>query len=778
MSDIKFYNPDPANYVSNYVPMPVDTILDSLQNEQGIYDKTFENQKEYDKIVADVLPGYLTQDVYGQQFKQEYGPEFLQDLTEKVISGQDNIRNLKKEIRKRQTQIANDPMIKALKIDRAYSDMVDKHRLEKPNSEVYPMTQLTMDQIKAGVVPTAENYRIAADYNVYGTMSSEIQSLKPDIDNIKKGGAMIGPDGSMQTITDIAKVTELKKERITKWFDDSFEKYQQNGQMDNIYIKAAKDAGNPNLWNDPQFRKNVFSKVAEPLLVNLYKQVDIHREVNNPGTTKPVKPKDNDGKEKTTIDHVNTTSLNVRVGNATDANGNPITSVSVLEKQPKEWEKLQNKNKKIINEILNDASGGQVSFTPAMAEMLEFKDGALKVKDSYIGTNTDLTKVNPILNAANKNADFRTAMENYYHGKNSQEYYEGFIENLKTQAGVKDYKPEVIEEAENKGKEYIKNHFPSGGLGRLATLYKKPVEEILNSIISGKDEYLEFVDKEDLDNIILKSKEITENNLKGKPEGKIHDLFKKYNERMEDSQVRFLPDAVKEVKQLKSVIEDAMINSPNKFKDFISNNKLNDKQLKKILEEIPKNKDGEINWDEVKVGTARDSGDGLVGVLSFKGNFIEFNVSEFGLDKLAEDNDPEFALSKAYNQIAQTVKTSLGQAGQVNLGSQKINFKTQLNNQGKVQYEFLGPDGTPRVTNSASEMLNVFKQAKDKSNLEFELRKKDIISRYQGRVLSDQELKAYQTELSNLEKEKLSQTMSEAGLGKQQPQSQGNRLGL
>jgi hypothetical protein len=84
-----------------------------------------------------------------------------------------------------------------------------------------------------------------------------------------------------------------------------------------------------------------------------------------------------------------------------------------------------------------------------------------------------------------------------------------------------------------------------------------------------------------------------------------------------------------------------MINSPDKFKDFITNTKLNDNELKKALESIPKNKDGEINWDEVQVGSARDSGDGFVGILSFNGRYLEFDATQFNLDEFVEAQFPK-----------------------------------------------------------------------------------------------------------------------------------------
>jgi hypothetical protein len=799
MSDIKFYNPDPANYVSNYVPMPVDTILDSLQNEQGIYDKTFENQKEYDKIVSDVLPGYLTQNVYGQQFKQKYSPESLQDLTEKVISGQDNIRNLKKEIRKRQTQIANDPMIKVLKIDRAYSDMVDKHRLENPNSEVYPMTQLTMDQIKAGVVPTADNYGIAADYKVYDGMSDEIKTVKANInEDIKKGGAVLFPDGSMQNITTTEQVTALELARVQEWITRSFEKNQQNGQMDNIYVKAAKDAGNPNLWNDVEFRKKVFDKYTEPLLVNVFKQIKINEDVTNatPGKSPKTPKSTSDKEEKTPVNYkIVTSNKNVAVDPFVNTNGDPVLSVSSFANQPSEWNKLANTNRRLAMDILNDplkdADGNskQIHFTDAIIDMMEFEDGAIKIKESFIGSGTNLSNLTPVLEIVNKNGTFRQALQNYYNSKNSSKWYEESFKNFMVQAGVDKYRPEVIEKAEKKHEGILKAAYDDvairmGEFGGVNSILNTAGRAMLEFDITRLGDI--SLDDQQLINKAKKEYEkALANELKNEPEGKIYDLLKKHNERLSDSQIRFLPANAVEVKQLKNVISNDIKSAPGKFRNFITNEKLTDKQLKEIIDTLPKNKDGEIDWDKVDVGTARDPGDGLVGVFSFNGYYLEFDPSQYSLDKITEKYDPEFELSKAYNQLVKTASATIGEAGFVYLDNRKIDFKTRVNNENNnVQFEFLGPDGTPRVTNSASEMLNIFKQAKDKSNLEFELRKKDITNKWitiqnnSGGRLTSEQRQQYQTELNNLEKEKLSQTMSEAGLGKQQPQSQGNRLGL
>jgi DNA-binding transcriptional regulator YhcF (GntR family) len=726
MSDIKFYNPNPANYVSNYVPMPVDTILDSLQNEQGIYDKTFEDQKEYDKIVSDVLPGYLTQDVY-RQYKQDYAPEFLQDLTEKVISGQDNIRNLKKEIRKKRTQITNDFRINAMKVDRAYSDMVDKHRLEKPNSEVYPMTQLTMDQIKAGVVPNAGDYRIAADYNVYDKSFKEITTLIPDIvENIK-----INPS---QGITTNEKVKELRTERLETYFSNIFNRFQESGEMDNIYIKSL--GAN---YKDPVLRKEVFDKVFTPLRVHAYKQIendikiqDVKNQTkNSDGTPKP-----------STQNFTPTTSVNIATGAMNGYDGKPMTSTQDLNSSIK----TTNKNLTTQKEVLSNLLGLNYDNSSFLK--------SLEITPSGIITNPEIipNEYRESLGANN----VRDALSNIKALENQSENYKLLENSIKEELGTLKINPEKINDAF----ETVKKKRNAPGQ-KILRAYKDIFSLNYNKDITEADfkEISEYYDTE-------MSKLLTGDDKKA------YEFWRNYNNKKATTTVVSLPSADKGVKDSIVTLINGLTTKSVTGKDFLTDKEMTD--LDTIEDLIPKNEDtGAYLYDQIGLSYALDPKDGLVGVISTGKKLIEVPLESFNIDELVENVDPE-SLPKVrlLHQAAKSLKNSNGQKGQMTFGNTTVDFKFNVV-ANKYEYMEELADGTKlkQTTNDIFDIINYGIEKFEKSDISNA--KADLDKVYKTRISSATN-DAQRTYLTNEYNNKLKIL---EGLGKQNSQRQEGPLG-
>jgi hypothetical protein len=301
-----------------------------------------------------------------------------------------------------------------------------------------------------------------------------------------------------------------------------------------------------------------------------------------------------------------------------------------------------------------------------------------KYYKNYYETNPEGRLVKKKFNGAiNPAAEVTPELEESFNLFNNANAYRSGLQNMWSNiaedVNIKDFRPDVIQNARNKAEN-------SPELTRLwnqwvsANKFDRsfnPVAERKKFLIDHKDD-------------ISKEMEIL---LANEPEGKVYKAFENLKNKLSSIEVTTLKDD----KELEQSLVPALLSNRSNVRDITTNENIWSAEGggDKFLADVPKDENGNINYDAISTGFGLDPENGLIGVISFNGKFYEFDIDGTNYDQFITKGSKETKTKiRFYDELYKSMKNSSNTSGKFTIGNIEFNIKTKAKNLGTDSPEF------------------------------------------------------------------------------------------
>ena len=797
------------------VIQPIDTMAqvpwEFLQGKansiQKQIDDTFTAKDEAAKLL-DFTPGMLTRDTDAyREYVSKYNKE-LESYVNELSSDSPNLNRISTGLKNFKTRAAIDPIRKIIDQDFLLTQEINKKYAGSQNPYIIDPTQkIKKDSEGNWMMPDVSQYLVYTDKDLNKKAFDQLSKLHADLNETIKQGTSYDQyitdpvSGNLvkKTITPKTKeqVETLKKGRVEKYLNDLFLNTEQTGEGLYNYMSEAVKAGNPNLAKDNtpeaiQFRKNIFNKIVAPSLAMVYE-----KRTNQDLTTTTEDVVKNNGGNKSNgsgnnvaeKDNYNILPEQVLSNQFYDSKSSLITSPGQIDQTIKENgknistlemniastlikdlglnEAELNKLKEVKSGIIFDDENGLV-ITPQAEKKLGDLAGELQsYYQSNVTSNKELFKQIQNLNSletANKNlTGFKKQIEEISGVEN---YDENLIESAKIEAINKTGAGMFHEWNTN----FLSNTIDSSDFLNLtgekklkaledmyfnrekSELYNKEKDKVRVSLSSSSFDEM-------IDNLYNEYQSNIKEGLKGKPEYKVYETLQQYQNRQSRVEVQWLNGDKQ--KDLQVHIQQKISENSLELIDPATNKPI--RQTDEIATSFLEKTDSGSKFKEnVRFGLFVDPEGGYRGMIKVDGKRYEYKLDQADITNFKDLDDGTKEYYKLINQAYSSLKESFGQDGRINIGGREISIKEEVDKSGQSNYIYTTPDGKKQTTNDISNIINQYITF-GQTEQQIQIIALNIKNRKEaGQKVSDQELQFYQ----NFQ------------MGKNQSQSQGNRLGL
>jgi len=721
------YNPTP--YVNTQVDLP----LALMQGQLEIKQKEFDAQSmAVDKAAENFLkinPGDLTKEAY-ERVKQQYLPQ-LEKIRD-TLHQTGNVSMAAPDLSKFTMNLAADPEVKNIMQDyeltKAKNAAMQEGRYTKlmlPG--LYNKEGQLREQVKPGQTVQSSWY---APYEHV----DPVQALLPEVEKlnarIEEGTFSWYNPATGETVTDKTRLKELKPEIIDQFVESRKDAFLSSPESKG-YIVGATD------WGTRAYTNEDWKRDARIPL----SKFGIYEQTTDRTTKQLNLPTDNTTNKNKTDGNGNTvTPPQGKTYAFTTANDAyvpqvssylnpeiPITSQEELEDEINESTKQLaplvkavyamtgvNTQGRDLNSLLQDGGLRQQARDRWNARYVKNAQG------HYIPRAAGIPNVTP---------DQEKAFDQWNSLIVSTDNAKILREDIKKQAGVDNYNPEIIKDAKGRANGNY-GDLPRAKTDFYEMLVTEGQEKLFNNSLtppqqlkiaenilknnpnSAKAKF--YIDTYGDKIMVEKLKEDFRTGmmeeLKNNPnEGKIYKVWDELNNRMEDMQMVHF-DNDKTTENILGVLLTKAQDASLPVKDFLSDRRLDKGDLDgDFTANIPINKTtGLPDFSQIHLGMAFDRKDGLVGIIAMKGKQFEFDISKnpgSNIDKLLIEAHPELKEpTKFFHQVYESLTKSSGTKGKFTLGSNTFVFDHKSENLGKgapkfeYEYDFDGT-GKKRTTN-------------------------------------------------------------------------------
>jgi hypothetical protein len=241
--------------------------------------------------------------------------------------------------------------------------------------------------------------------------------------------------------------------------------------------------------------------------------------------------------------------------------------------------------------------------------------------------------------------------------------------NIAEDVNIKDFRPEVIQNAKTNAANEFGEFKPSKGiLEGPGEIYQKEKEKFNKR----KEEYV---------------KNRIPQLLANEPEGKIYKAFENLKNKLSGIEVTTLKDD----KELEQSLVPALLSNRSNVRDITTNENVWSAEGggDKFLADVPKDENGNINYDAISTGFGLDPENGLIGVISFNGKFYEFDIDGTNYDQfITKGGKGTKTKIRFYDELHKSMKNSSNTSGKFTIGNTEFNIKTKAKNLGTDSPEF------------------------------------------------------------------------------------------
>lgn len=774
------YRPIIKQPISTFVEAPLDFIQGQMNAEQAQINADRITGYKANEEYLGVRPGLKSEKVYND-FKDQYSQKFG-DLSNIMLQDPSQVGRVANELIRLNQQMKNSNMYKVLQDDVVQSDIFKKATVasDKP---YYMNNPAQLEKINGEYqFANPQDYGIITSKDLYSKMFDDVAKFKPDEGTDKDGNktySLFNPDGSVTTVNSITDFSRLRKNRIKLYLDDMFNTSNIDGTMEFEYRDAAEKAGNPAMAKDPAFRKKVFDAYAAPILQQAYEQEKTTTKIDEGNRTRNTNANGGSGgvtPAKPDSITFNPVTTQIRMANYNKPGSEePITTMSDFDESYKIIKNKRGEQALAFMDMYKQITGKNLAVNPESFSNLMY--GRFKLNEDGKIVPKDLTNLEDIKLASNEL--FEDAWLNLRDLNDTEQNIKGFENKIKKAAGVDKYDPKILKNAENKAKAEVYN-----SKGITSPLSEEAALERFNKL-----------SKEEQQSLILKFKDKYEytmkNNIpKNSPESKVYTILDSYNNRMEDVELRMLPNSNESVKNMgRTMINSILVTDKSgKFKDLITNEVA---EIPDLLKQIPY-KEGdankrEIDFDKIQFGYYVDPNEGMKGVMQITGGgYYEYPITEGGLQQVVMTLAPQEQFRfNFYNQAVQSLQKNYGK-GQVNINDEtfpiSFNFEETPSeiDPTKKNYTYTDENNISRRVNTIQDLQNVISSYYDKAvSIKNNPDNVKAINEIQRAVING-DLSPQKGNASILKIISDADILAKKGfqnLGKQQPQVQGKTLG-
>lgn len=709
--------------------------------------------------------GRYTKGVY-DEYTKDYQQK-LDSLYEQLIQNPMAAAWVAPQIKSLQEKMKTDKRRQLMDRDLELTKAQDKELAVKGISAKFDISKTLKKDAETGEWGelNPELYRYYTDKDLGSKMFDEVGKLKSDLTSALKRRlpySYIDENGNTVTITEKTKTTieELTNQRIKAYLESSFRESERNETLMANYINELEQVNaTPEEYEfylrsqDPRavnWRKSIFNDIANKSLQQAYKREQIEEDIQV--STKQAK-NSTTGNDKNpgTSQNDPMVAAEESVGNLgfNDPEGNPIKEPDQIDKSVKKYSQSATKSRNII---FNPTDGilvkdGYNQESTVFNELLNnqnlivYDHNTKEIrKDLWIGFSEETQQY---LEAKHVNADFEffNILSSSGTNQRSAANLEKFESDLKKASNVESYKPEIIKNARYKsidnvleGMFNVWTQGPIFGMGTTNT-DSRPFEnekdpdkkiQILEDMYYNR-ENSEYYQKEkevtrialnvnSFDDLVTQTYEAyianVKEELKGKPEGKIYEVFENWKNRISNVTVNYIapskPEDKAKYETALGVLESRLQQGSLTLLDPLTNKKIPTATNNISLY----NKEGKLK-NGVTLGFFVDPQQGNRILLNLDGERYEIAVEESGMQSIFNQY---YADNKEYidasNQLNQSLQSSYGQDGKFNVGGFTMDgIKQNVDNSGQTYYSYTDPiTGEYKTTTNSN---NIIKAAND-----------------------------------------------------------------
>lgn len=659
----------PQVYKGTQVDLPLDFIYKQLETKQKEFDLQNAAVDKAAENFLKITPGMLTKDAY-DRVKQQYLPQLEKIRDTLVTTG--NVSMAAPELSRFTTSLAADSEVKKIMQDAEatklyqqgllegrYTDM-DFANLVDAQGNVRP--QLRKDEAFNPMIYAPAKFMDPVD-----ALKTDVQAMKADLDTLPYT-EWRDKDGRL--ITDKVTWEGVKKERIADYVRER-EQSMANSPQYKAWINRQTN------WSTTPYNSGIWEKnVVEPLTNFAWSQVKRERDITNPvanaTNTNPNRtqtpPSDPANKDN------NNLLLYQTIQGRTQAFMN-FNGDKPLESPDEVAAEINNVNGKQAQafKLITQLTGLPGAFSGA-----NFNNVSNYYKN-YYETNPEGRLVKKKFNGAiNPAPEMTPELEESFNLFNNANAYRSGLQNMwnsiAEDVNIKDFRPEVIQNAKNEAIAEIWNSSsttqPLGVDAAIKAFNSQPVE-VQNALMQKfKDKY----------NSTIKNK------LANEPEGKVYKAFENLKNKLSSIEVTTLKDD----KELEQSLVPALLSNRSNVRDITTNEDVWSLDGgDKFLADVPKDENGNINYDAISTGFGLDPENGLIGVISFNGKFYEFDIDGTNYDQfITKGGEGTKTKIRFYDELHKSMKNSSNTSGKFTIGNTEFNIKTKAKNLGTDSPEF------------------------------------------------------------------------------------------
>jgi hypothetical protein len=769
------------NYIDPYVAPPIDFMYQEFQQAR----------KANAEAQADMSTTQGLMDLkagrYGSDLLKEYNQKYntkIEELTNRLMNNPKDAVWIAPEIKKLQNQMKSDDLRKQIETDYLYT----QEEAKKAIGDV-PYYFKTHSNWKPGDVVTADAYGIITDKGIDQQLFNNITKFQEDLEStINEGDTItdIGPDGKIVQYKNITKtqVAKLRERRLSKYLDDFFDNTETSESMLFRYRKALDNLNitdpetinyftkskNPDAVN---WRKNIYNQTVESNKQLAYRKRTVQEEVKEiQSKTNPNAGAGTKAKTEKQPEELVTYTAQVAAGTFNDFNGGSVRSITQVGKSINHYSDQIIKSAGNIKELLinEGMSDGQIQNLLDNIDKIEidddnnlyFPDNLMTEEKKKELENSDRTETKTLAQA----------ISNYKINKLELQNTQGFEDQLKKTFNVDKYNLNTIIKAEEEHSKILKRAYDNIAvrtgdpiLGAIMASFATLGEAFLDLDMT-KLSHLALDDQE----YLLKAQEdyfnAVKKELKGTNEGKMFEALETFNNRKSQVKITEIPKDKIDV-ALPTIVNKIIDGSIELYNPYTNQTaRTAEGSSQEDIAQIFYDKESKLRKD-VTLGYFIDPSQNARGYISVGGKTYEYPLEQYDLTQPAimpEDNN-RTNYDKILRQFNQTNFATKGQDISFNIDNIRVDgIKSKITQEGFVEYSYKDPiNNRTMITTDPDKIIQTYvSYYQNIENLN------NVINQLETSGNLSPKAKMY---LDNLKRER-------DKLGKQSPQSQGNRLRL
>jgi hypothetical protein len=675
------------NYPGTRVDLPLDFIYKQLETKQKEFDA---QAAAVDKATENFMKldyGMLTEDAY-KRVMENYLPK-LESIRDNLFAT-GNVAMAAPDLAKFTTDLAGDSEVKNM--------LKDAQLTETYRQAVQQGLYTDKDLVYLFDQQGAKRPQLQPGQQVQASWYAPLKYVAPE--------SVLGKEADDFVKADISSgSSDFKKDILGNYVNNDYQYKTRRYQKLYDYLSARYDsfAADPQFkayvhhrtgWDPTKYTKDQYLKeLADPLAKALAYTESVVKQNIVPAKTSST----DDGPSDTKNDAPKPYSPPTRTNLQTQVGGIPSYSAGVfLEDNITTFDELE----KDLNIASKDYGTSFNEIAKIAGITATMKDGGLTEVRNWINNNYQIKdgvfEVKSGSSAPAITPELHKTFKKFFDAGVASSKGGVLKKQIMDEAGVASYDPKVIQDAKRhafvgtpEASEILgsdRDYFISDGDYSLEGMYKKSKKYLIEHPDgSAAGHARSYIGKYD-SGIIKKERydELLEERLKDLPEGKIYKVFENFRNRLSQMSLSQFPDN-KETDSAEQTMINLIRSGSGSARNAITNKALDKGKLDKEFTKILPYKDGDpakgVDYSQITTSIGYHPKYGVVGVMSFNGNYFTVSLDDINLDQKFTAEYPDYVTEiRFYQQISDSFKRNLMQDAEFQIGDSKFTIGLKSKN--------------------------------------------------------------------------------------------------